>query len=79
MPNLTHVFKYKGKEVPVGKFDPSEPDTILDVKWTNSFMTQHLFDQLEDSEVFTDEELEKLTHFSRKKMKSKLRKIKPQE
>jgi len=76
MPNLTHTFKYKGKTVQIGKFDPSEPDKVVDLKWTNIYMTQHAYDQLEDSNMFTNDELEELTELDRKTFRSKIKRIK---
>jgi hypothetical protein len=55
MPKLKWVFKYWDKEVKLGKFDPSYPEKKLDRKLR--YMQQELFDQIEDSGVFTKNEL----------------------
>jgi len=76
MPNLTHTFKHHGKTVHIGKFDSSEPDKVVDLKWSNIHMIQHVFDQLEDSKRFTSNELEELAELDRKTFRSKIERIK---
>jgi hypothetical protein len=59
-PVLTHKFTHNGKSVQIGKFDPSHPArTFLTVGFEH--LGQEIFDQIENANVFTKEELEYLT------------------
>lgn len=49
------TFTYNGKKVVVTNTDPSSPGVTIDKPWSN--IEQELFDQLDDSKVFTKEEL----------------------
>lgn len=57
--DLTHEFKWKEKVVPVGKFDPSEYPTMSKQKSIDA-LSQHIFDQLEDSRMFTNDEMSEI-------------------
>lgn len=55
----TARFVYKDKLVMIGKFDPSEPEKELKGDWDE--LQQEVLDQLEDSNVFTKEELNEIS------------------
>lgn len=56
--DLTHQFVWGGKTCLIGKFDPSDYPNTYSYDW-EIFVKHHsqdIFDQLEDSEVFTNQE-----------------------
>lgn len=57
--HLTHEFRFMGKAVPIGKFDPSSyPVLSVDVPFEQ--ITQAVYDQLEDSGMMKDSELDQI-------------------
>jgi hypothetical protein len=59
--NLTAKFVFGEKECLIGKFDPSNPAVLLAVPFEK--LGQELMDQIEDSGVFTQDELEQIAMF----------------
>jgi len=58
MKTKTYVFRYQGVSTEVKKIDPSEPGKLLNKSWLE--LGQEVFDQLEDSGKFSNNQLEKL-------------------
>jgi len=59
--DLIAKFIFGNKECPIGKFDPSDYPVLYDesTQWKN--ITQDIFDQLDDSEIFSNDEIEYLS------------------
>lgn len=67
MKHLTADFYFQDVVVPIGKFDPSAYDgtdsTVFNIlKWNDPSIQQHVFDQLDDSGLMSDDQLETLSY-----------------